>query len=125
MLHGFLERAVVLVVVACWRAARAGGVALAAWATALGRVLLAGAGRGRRSSGGTATPEREDRRHPPDRRPRCSRRTTDQRPAQEPTKAVNILLMGADNPQRLVKKPTVAELLGTASGTPAPTAATR
>ena len=35
----------------------------------------------------------------------------DQRPAQEPTKAVNILLMGADNPQRLVKKPTVAALL--------------
>ena len=35
----------------------------------------------------------------------------DQRPAQAPTKAVNILLMGADNPQRLVKKPTVAALL--------------
>jgi LCP family protein required for cell wall assembly len=34
-----------------------------------------------------------------------------QRPAAEPTRAVNILLMGADNPQRLVKKPTVAELL--------------
>ncbi len=35
----------------------------------------------------------------------------DQRPPKEPTKAVNILLMGADNPQRLVEKPTVAELL--------------
>ena len=35
----------------------------------------------------------------------------DQRPQARPTKAVNILLMGADNPQRLVKKPTVAELL--------------
>ena len=28
-----------------------------------------------------------------------------------PNKAVNILLMGADNPERLVEKPTVAELL--------------
>ncbi len=35
----------------------------------------------------------------------------DQRPPKAPNKAVNILLMGADNPQRLVKKPTVAELL--------------
>ena len=35
----------------------------------------------------------------------------DERPAKAPNKAVNILLMGADNPQRLVKKPTVAELL--------------
>ena len=34
----------------------------------------------------------------------------DQRPEKQPTKAVNILLMGADNPQRLVEKPTVAEL---------------
>jgi len=33
------------------------------------------------------------------------------RPPKAPNKAVNILLMGADNPQRLVKKPTVAELL--------------
>jgi len=33
------------------------------------------------------------------------------RPPKEPTKAVNILLMGADNPQQLVEKPTVAELL--------------
>ena len=35
----------------------------------------------------------------------------DDRPAKAPNKAVNILLMGADNPQRLVQKPTVAELL--------------
>jgi LCP family protein required for cell wall assembly len=35
----------------------------------------------------------------------------DQRPTRAPNKAVNILLMGADNPQRLVKKPTVAQLL--------------
>ena len=33
------------------------------------------------------------------------------RPPKAPNKAVNILLMGADNPQRLVKKPTVAALL--------------
>ncbi len=33
------------------------------------------------------------------------------RPPKAPNKAVNILLMGADNPHRLVKKPTVAELL--------------
>jgi LCP family protein required for cell wall assembly len=35
----------------------------------------------------------------------------DLRPEAKPTKAVNILLMGADNAQRLVEKPTVAELL--------------
>jgi LCP family protein required for cell wall assembly len=35
----------------------------------------------------------------------------DLRPDPKPTKAVNILLMGADNAQRLVDKPTVAELL--------------
>ena len=50
----------------------------------------------------------------------------DQRPAQEPTKAVNILLMGADNPtsgwSRSRPSPRCSR---TASGTPAPTAATR
>jgi len=35
----------------------------------------------------------------------------DERPDKQPTKAVNILLMGADNAERLVEKPTVAELL--------------
>jgi LCP family protein required for cell wall assembly len=35
----------------------------------------------------------------------------DLRPDSKPTKAVNILLMGADNAERLVDKPTVAELL--------------
>lgn len=35
----------------------------------------------------------------------------DERPDKQPTKAVNILLMGADNAERLVKKPSVAELL--------------
>ena len=33
------------------------------------------------------------------------------RPEREPTEALNILLMGADNPTRLVEKPTIAELL--------------
>ena len=33
------------------------------------------------------------------------------RPPKAPNKAVNILLMGADNPHRLIKQPTVAELL--------------
>jgi LCP family protein required for cell wall assembly len=33
------------------------------------------------------------------------------RPPKAPNKAVNILLMGADNPHRLVKQPTVAQLL--------------
>ena len=33
------------------------------------------------------------------------------RPPKPKNKSVNILLMGADNPQRLVKKPTVAQLL--------------
>jgi LCP family protein required for cell wall assembly len=33
------------------------------------------------------------------------------RPAAKPTKALNILLMGSDDPQRSVEKPTVAELL--------------
>jgi LCP family protein required for cell wall assembly len=33
------------------------------------------------------------------------------RPAPEPTKALTVLLMGADNPQQLVEKPTVAELM--------------
>lgn len=33
------------------------------------------------------------------------------RPPKAQNKSINILLMGADNPQRLVKKPTVAELL--------------
>ena len=33
------------------------------------------------------------------------------RPEAEPTTALNILLMGADNPEQLVKKPTVAELM--------------
>jgi LCP family protein required for cell wall assembly len=32
-------------------------------------------------------------------------------PAAEPTEALNILLMGADNPTRLIEKPTIAELL--------------
>ncbi len=35
------------------------------------------------------------------------------RPEREPTEALNILLMGADNPTRLVDKPTIAELLAT------------
>ena len=34
-----------------------------------------------------------------------------ERPEAEPTEALNILLMGADNPTRLVEKPTIAELL--------------
>ncbi len=34
-----------------------------------------------------------------------------ERPQEMPTKAVNILLMGADNPQQLVDKPTISELL--------------
>ena len=34
-----------------------------------------------------------------------------ERPEPRQTRAVNILLMGADNPQRLVEKPSVAELL--------------
>ncbi len=36
-----------------------------------------------------------------------------ERPEKEPTEALNILLMGADNPTRLVEKPTIAELLAT------------
>jgi LCP family protein required for cell wall assembly len=35
----------------------------------------------------------------------------DQRPQKAPNHSVNILLMGADNPHRLVKQPTVAQLL--------------
>ena len=36
----------------------------------------------------------------------------------EPTEALNILLMGADNPTRLVEKPTIAELLATGEWDP-------
>jgi LCP family protein required for cell wall assembly len=39
------------------------------------------------------------------------RTNEDQRPPKAPNKALNILLMGADNPHRLVKQPTVAQLL--------------
>lgn len=39
-------------------------------------------------------------------------------PPEEPTEALNILLMGADNPTQLVEKPTIAELLTDGDWTP-------
>ncbi len=39
-------------------------------------------------------------------------------PPEEPTEALNILLMGADNPTQLVEKPTIAELLAEGDWTP-------
>jgi len=39
-------------------------------------------------------------------------------PPAEPTEALNILLMGADNPTQLVEKPTIAELLAEDGWTP-------
>lgn len=41
-----------------------------------------------------------------------------ERPAKKPTKALNILLMGADDPHQLVKKPTIAELAAEGKWTP-------
>ena len=124
MLHGYLDVAVVLVVLAVlgllglavwrWRAGHR------RWAAALAVGALGDRGRHRVVR---LQPQREDRPDPPRRRrhPRHQRGPT---PEAKPTKAVNILLMGADNPQRLVKKPTIPELLEDGEWDRAPTAAT-
>ena len=112
MLHGHLDLAVLLVGLAV-----VGLLGLAGWRWRAGHRRWAAAARGRRrcrswrSPGGTATAStRRSRPSPASTSPRSPTRTSG-RPPKAPNKAVNILLMGADNPHRLVKKPTVAELL--------------
>ncbi len=111
MLHGYLDVAVILVVLAVLAL-----LGLAVWRWRAGHkrwaaVLVAGAVAIVAATGGYAYSLNQKI----DLIPRVDDdvlgTNEDQRPPKEPTKAVNILLMGADNPQRLVKKPTVAELL--------------
>ena len=111
MLHGYLDVAAVLIVVAVL-----GLLGLAVWRWRAGHrrwaaLLAAGAVAIVAVTGGYAYSLNKKI----DLIPRVDDgilgTNEDQRPPKKPTKAVNILLMGADNPQRLVKKPTVAELL--------------
>ncbi len=111
MLHGHLDVAAVLIVVAVL-----GLLGLAVWRWRAGHrrwaaLLAAGAVAIVAATGGYAYSLNKKI----DLIPRVDDgilgTNEDQRPPKKPTKAVNILLMGADNPQRLVKKPTVAELL--------------
>jgi LCP family protein required for cell wall assembly len=111
MLHGYLDAAVILVVLAVlallglavwrWRAGHKGWAAL----------LVAGAMAIVAATSGYAYSLNQKIDLIPRVDDEVLGTNEDQRPPKEPTKAVNILLMGADNPQRLVEKPTVAELL--------------
>ena len=111
MLHGFLDVAVILVVVGVLAL-----LGLAVWRWRVGHrrwaaVLAAGAVAVVAVVGWYGYSLNEKIAAIPHIDTEVLGTNEDQRPAQEPTKAVNILLMGADNPQRLVKKPTVAALL--------------
>ena len=111
MLHGYLDVAVVLIAVAVLAL-----VGLAVWRWRLGHrrwaaLLATGAVAIVAATGGYAYSLNQKL----DLIPRVDDgilgTNEDQRPPEQPSRAVNILLMGADNPQRLVEKPTVAELL--------------
>ena len=111
MLHGYLDVAVVLVVLAVL-----GLLGLAVWRWRAGHrrwaaVLAVGALVIVAATGWYAYSLNEKIGRIPRVDDGILGTNEDQRPEAKPTKAVNILLMGADNPQRLVKKPTIPELL--------------
>jgi LCP family protein required for cell wall assembly len=110
-LHGFLDVAVLLVVVAIL-----GLAGLAVWRWRLGHrrwsaVLVLTAVVVAATSGWYAYALNAKIADIPRADDGILDTNADLRPEPKPTKAVNILLMGADNAERLVDKPTVAELL--------------
>lgn len=110
-LHGYLDAAVLMVVLAVLVL-----VGLAAWRWRLGHrrwaaVLALGAVLVSSSAGWYAYALNAKIAGIPRVDDGVLDTNADLRPQSKPTKAVNILLMGADNEQRLVDKPTVSELL--------------
>lgn len=110
-LHGYLDAAVLMVVLAVLVL-----VGLAAWRWRLGHrrwaaVLALGAVLVSSSAGWYAYALNAKIAGIPRVDDGVLDTNADLRPESKPTKAVNILLMGADNEQRLVDKPTVSELL--------------